>query len=177
MMKARSALTLTLVVGLLGSACHGGARGPAPEPAAPATARAAGAAAPRSPADRAPPPASAEPSLYQRLGGMDAIRAVVDAFVARVGADERVNMMFRGVDLDNFKRLLAEQICQASGGPCTYSGRPMREAHQGLNITEEQWNAVVADLAGALDQFSVPQREKSELLAALAPLKAQIVGQ
>lgn len=155
-MKARYAFTLAL--GLLGGACRGGAyqaAAPAPQPAA---------AVP------------AGPSLYERLGGVDAIRAVVDNFVGRVGADARINAFFRGVDLDNLKRLLTEQICQATGGPCRYTGRSMRETHTGMSLTDAHFNALVEDLVGALNQFNVPEREKSELLAALGGMKGDIVG-
>ncbi len=155
-MKARYAFTLAL--GLLGGACRGGGyqAAPAPQPAA------------------ATSPAG--PSLYERLGGVDAIRAVVDNFVGRVGADARINTFFRGVDLDNLKRLLTEQICQATGGPCRYTGRSMRETHTGMSLTDAHFNALLEDLVGALNQFNVPEREKSELLAALGGMKGDIVG-
>ncbi|MEK6768230.1 MAG: group 1 truncated hemoglobin [Gemmatimonadota bacterium] len=155
-MKARYAFTLAL--GLVGTACRGGGyqAAPAPQPAAAAS--------------------PAGPSLYQRLGGVDAIRAVVDNFVARVGADARINAFFRGVDLDNLKRLLTEQICEATGGPCRYTGRSMRETHTGMNLTDAHFSALVGDLVGALNQFNVPEREKNELLTALGGMKGDIVG-
>jgi hemoglobin len=116
------------------------------------------------------------PSLYLRLGGVDAIRAVVDDFTARLAGDTRINMMFGGVDVDRLKRLLVEQICEATGGPCRYTGRSMREAHTGLGITEEQWDITVAHLVATLDRFNVGQRERNELLGALAAMKGDIVG-
>ncbi|MDO8667446.1 MAG: group 1 truncated hemoglobin [Gemmatimonadales bacterium] len=155
-MKARYAFTLAL--GLVGTACRGGRyqAAPAPQPAVAAS--------------------PAGPRLYERLGGVDAIRAVVDNFVGRVGADARINTFFRGVDLDNFKRLLTEQICRETGGPCRYTGRSMRETHTGMNLTDAHFNALVEDLVGALNQFNVPEREKSELLGALGGMKGDIVG-
>ncbi len=123
------------------------------------------------------PAAATGPSLYTRLGGLDAIRAVVDAFHARIMADERINAFFRGVDDANLRRLLVEQICQATGGPCVYSGRSMRAAHTGMNLTDAHFTALVEDLVAALDQFSVPEREKTELLTALAAMRGEIVGQ
>ena len=101
---------------------------------------------------------------------------MVDTFVANVAADTRINAFFRGVDLPQLKRLLVEQICQATGGPCTYSGRSMRAAHTGMNITTAQFDALVEDLVRALDRFQVPAREKSELLTALGGMRGDIVG-
>jgi len=142
--------------------CAGGGGGAAPAPATPAPAA---------------PAAAAGPSLYERLGGQPAITAVVDSFVNLVAADTRINALFRGVDIPNLKRLLAEQICQATGGPCTYSGRSMREAHRGMSITNRQFDALVGDLVAALDAFRVPATEKSELLTALGGMRRDIVGQ
>ncbi len=122
-------------------------------------------------------PTATGPSLYTRLGGVDAIRAVVHAFAGRVAADDRINALFRGVDIPNFERLLTEQVCQATGGPCTYSGRSMRAAHAGMNLTDAHFNALVEDLVAALNQFNVPAREQQELLGALGGMRREIVGQ
>lgn len=180
---------LTTACGILGGG--GGSQAPAPASAEPVAASAprstpAGAVQPMSPADYRGGPTSmaaapsgggaSGPTLYTRLGGVDAIRAVVDNFVNRVGADERINAFFRGVDLAQLKRLLTDQICQASGGPCTYGGRSMRAVHTGMNLTDAHFNALVEDLMAALDQFNVPTREKGDLLAALGGMKGDIVG-
>ncbi len=130
----------------------------------------------QAPAPAQPAPAQAGPTLYQRLGGQPAVRMVVDTFVTRVVADTRINAFFRGIDVDTFKQLLAEQICQASGGPCIYSGRPMDRAHKGMHITNAQFDALVEDLSGALDANHVGATEKSQLLAILGGLRGQIVG-
>ena len=122
------------------------------------------------------PLAPAGPSLYQRLGGHDAVALVVEDFVSRVGADARINAFFRGVDLAELKHLLGEQICQAAGGPCRYSGRPMRVAHQGLHIRDADFDALVEDLTAALGHFNVPDREQHELLGALGGMRRDIVG-
>jgi hemoglobin len=143
-----------------------------------ATAVLAGCGGGSSPEAAAPAPApSAGPSLYERLGGQGAITAVVDTFVANVAADTRINAFFHGVDMPQLKRLLVEQICQATGGPCTYTGRSMRAAHTGMNITNAQFDALVQDLVRALDTFRVPEREKTELLTALGGMRREIVGQ
>ena len=124
----------------------------------------------------AAPPAAAGNSLFNRLGGLDAIRAVVKDFANRVVVDPRINTFFRGVDGDNLERLLVEQICEATGGPCRYSGRSMPVTHQGMNLTDAHFNALVEDLSASLDQFSVPAREKTELLTLLATMRGDIVG-
>jgi len=119
-------------------------------------------------------------SLYDRLGGKKAITAVVDEFVGRVAADNRINGFFKQTASDpkrlaKFKMNLVDQICQASGGPCKYKGKDMKTAHQGMGIGEADFNALVEDLVGALDKFNVGATEKNELLGALGPMKKDIV--
>jgi len=84
---------------------------------------------------------------------------------------------FAKTDVPHFKQMLVEQICQASGGPCTYTGKDMKTAHQGMNITDAQFNALVEDLVKSLDKFKVGEREKNDLLGALGGMKGDIVGQ
>ena len=130
----------------------------------------------QTPPPPAPAPAApAGPTLYQRLGGLDAIRAVVNDFDARLMADPRINAFFRGLDDEDFKAKLTAQICQATGGPCQYTGRSMREAHAQLNVTNADFDALVEDLAASLDHFNVGAREKSELLGALGGMRKDIV--
>ncbi len=114
-------------------------------------------------------------SLYERLGGKDAITAVVDEFIARVAADARIKHRFFNTDIPKLKTLLVEQVCMATGGPCKYTGLDMETSHAGMEIVEEEFTALVEDLAGALDKFKVPEKEKGELLGALGPLAPQIV--
>ena len=114
-------------------------------------------------------------SLYDRLGGKPAITAVVDDFVGRVAADTRINGKFATADIPRLKTMLVDQICQASGGPCTYSGRDMKTAHAGMGISSEEFDALVGDLVAALNRFKVPEREKNELLSVLGPMKKDIV--
>jgi hemoglobin len=123
----------------------------------------------------AAPVTAANLSLYDRLGGQEAIHAVVDDFVANVAADERINRFFASTDMARLKRLLAEQICAGAGGPCTYSGRDMRSAHAGMGVDGSHFEALVGDLARSLDKFKVPEREKNELLGILGPMKGEIV--
>jgi hemoglobin len=131
-------------------------------------------------ATAATPTAGKEPSLYQRLGGREAIAAVVDDFVANVVADNRINERFKALQppaVSKLKTNLADQICDATGGPCAYVGRDMKTTHKGMKITEAEWNATVEALVKALDKHKVPAKEKGELLALLGPMKADIVGQ
>lgn len=123
---------------------------------------------------------AAEKSLYDRLGQTKAITAVVDEFVARVAADKRINAFFGATASDPkrlamFKMNLVNQICQASGGPCKYTGKDMKTAHTGMGVSGADFNALVEDLVGALDKFKVGQHEKDQLLGALGPMKTDIV--
>lgn len=119
--------------------------------------------------------AAQEKSLYERLGGMDAIKAVVHQFVLNVAADDRINGYFAGVDIPNLERLLVEQLCQGTGGPCQYTGRSMKETHMGMGLSDADFNALVEDLIAALNQFNVPAQEQQELLALLGPMRSDIV--
>jgi hemoglobin len=124
-------------------------------------------------------PMSAKPSLYKRLGGREGIAQVVDQFVANMTTDDRVSARFKNMQpAAKFKLAsnLADQICEATGGPCSYVGASMKDVHKGMNITEAEWNATVENLTKALDKFNVGAAEKNELIAALAPMKGDIVG-
>ena len=114
-------------------------------------------------------------SLYDRLGGKDAITAVVDDFVARCAADARINGKFARTDIPRLKANLIDQVCAASGGPCTYTGRDMRTTHLGMAVTAGEFDALVEDLVTTLDGFKVGETEKAELLGVLAPLRGDIV--
>jgi len=116
-------------------------------------------------------------SLYERLGGMEAIKAVVDDFMGNLAADERVNKKFAksGMNGPRVRLHLIEQVCEATGGPCKYTGLDMKKAHKNMRVTEGEFNAGVEDLVKALDKFNVPAAEKNELLGILGSLKGQIV--
>jgi len=114
-------------------------------------------------------------SLYDRLGGKSAITAVVDTFVAHVAADARINKKFARSNIPRVKAMLVDQICAQTGGPCTYTGRTMKEAHRDMRVTEGEFNALVEHLVMALNHFNVPKREQDELLTALGSMKSDIV--
>ena len=114
-------------------------------------------------------------TLYERLGGTNAIAAVVDDFVARCAKDGRINGKFARSDIPRLKKMLIDQVCEAAGGPCTYAGRDMKETHAGMGVTSGEYDALVQDLVASLDQFDVSKGDQGELLGVLAPMKAYIV--
>jgi len=117
----------------------------------------------------------ARQTLYERLGGKDAVVAVIDEFVARCAADSRISSKFARTDVPRLKAMLVEQVSAATGGPVTYTGRSMHETHDGMAVTAGEFDALVADLVATLNQFNVPQAEQQELLGILGPLRGDIV--
>jgi hemoglobin len=119
------------------------------------------------------PPAS----LFDRLGGMPVITAVVDKEVDAHAADPRTRRTFSGVNLKTLKASIVSMTCAATGGPCKYTGEPrMANAHKGLAITSEEFDVSIDQIRDALDELHVAAREKKELLGILIPMKADIVG-
>lgn len=123
----------------------------------------------------------AEDKLYERLGGVYRIAAIVDDFIDRISADPRLNANPRLAAASHrdsaagFKYLVTEMVCWATGGPQTYTGRSMGESHRHLNITEAEWNYFVDDLRKTLDKFEVGSSEQQQLLALLETSRAQVV--
>ena len=123
--------------------------------------------------------ASAQPSLYKRLGGYDALAAVTDDFIGRLASDPQLSRFFVTHNQEGLKRIrqhVVDFLCVATGGPCVYTGQDMKTAHTGLKISEDDWNASVKHLVATLDKFKVPEKEKGEVLAAISGLKGDIVG-
>jgi len=124
---------------------------------------------------------AAKTSLYERLGGVYAIAAVVDDFIDRVMDDPRLNANPKVDEAHHrvlpagFKYLVTEQVCWAAGGPQRYTGRSMRDSHAELDITAGEWDAFLDDLRQTFDRFGVPAAERSELLAIVDSTKAEIV--
>lgn len=114
-------------------------------------------------------------SLYERLGGGDAIVAVIDDFVGRCAGDGRINGKFARTDIPRIKAMLVEQVTAATGGPGSYSGRSMAETHDGMGVTAGEFDALVGDLVATLNAFNVPDAEQQELLGILGPLRSDIV--
>ena len=114
-------------------------------------------------------------SLYERLGGKDAITAVVKDFVATTGADPRISMFFTNADIPKLEQQMVDQICEATGGPCKYTGKSMKESHTGMKVRAEHFEAFIDDLTKTLDKFKVPEREKGEVLAAFRSMQGDVV--
>ncbi|HEX4458913.1 MAG TPA: group 1 truncated hemoglobin, partial [Polyangia bacterium] len=145
----------------------------APAPRATATSPAPSTATPVAAAAAAP--ADTRP-LFVRLGGHDAVVAVVHEFVVRNVTDKRVKQRFFNTDAAHLEAMLVEFVTAATGGPGGYSGRDMESSHVGMELVAEEFDAVVENLKGALDKFHVPAREENELLGALGPLEPQIIA-
>jgi len=118
-------------------------------------------------------------SLYKRLGGYDAIAKVSDEFLDGLAKDKQLSRFLTGLSESSQKHLrqhVVDFLCQATGGPCVYTGRDMKTVHTGLKITDSDWDATVKLLSGVQDKLKVPKKEKGETLAAVAGLKSDIVG-
>jgi hemoglobin len=126
---------------------------------------------------------SAPKSLYDRLGGVYAIAAVIDNLIDRVmdnprlNANPKVDEAHHRVSRAGFKYLVTELVCGATGGPQQYSGRSMRDSHVHLDITEEEWQVFMADVQACLDHFAVPPTEQGEIIALVESTKGDIVLQ
>lgn len=116
-----------------------------------------------------------ERSLYDRLGGTDAITAVVRAVVDRQTKDDRIKQKFARTNYDRLTKEFVDQICEATGGPCKYTGRNMTDTHHNMGVTNGEFNAFVEDVVAVLNDFKVGKTEQDELLNILAPLKGEIV--
>jgi len=116
-----------------------------------------------------------EGSLYDRLGGVDAITAVARAFEDRAGKDDRINQKFARTNLDRLSKEFVDQLCQDTGGPCTYTGLSMKQAHTNMGVTNGEFDAFMEDLVAVLDDFKVGKAEQDELLSLLRPMRTDIV--
>lgn len=125
--------------------------------------------------------ASQQKSLYERLGGVYAIASVVDDFIERLlvndvlNANPKIKEARDRVPKAGLKYRVTELVCQATGGPEKYNGRTMKDSHTHMNITEKEWDVMVADFKVTLNKFKVPQKEQDELIAIVATTKPDIV--
>lgn len=120
--------------------------------------------------------------LYNRIGGVDTIGILMDSFLVKVAADTVINSYFTPTFNDpirtlNFKNHLINQLCQATGGPCVYTGKTMTVAHQGMMITDEEYNAILDDMKDALNTLPFEQDEKDEIIAILENYREDIIHQ
>ena len=117
-------------------------------------------------------------TLYQRLGGYDAISAVANDLLPRLQADPRLARFWQNRSEDGVKRekqLLIDFLCSSAGGPMYYTGRDMKTSHKGMKITEADWSAFLGHLHNTLEAFKVPQSERDDVLAFVQSTKADIV--
>jgi hemoglobin len=119
--------------------------------------------------------AQARPTLYERIGGEAKFKAIAEEFTNILLADERVNFTFANSDIAKFKKLIFEQLCNITQGPCKYTGRDMHEAHAKLNINNAQFNALAEDLYIAFDHVHVPYRLQNQVMVLLAPMQRDVV--
>jgi hemoglobin len=122
-----------------------------------------------------PIPRAQSGTLYERVGGRPAIQLAIDAFLPIVAFDARINAFFANADAARINKLLVEFIGELTGGPEKYSGRTMKEVHSPMGIQKVHFDALMEDLAKALDQQKVPEKEKAEIIALLNPLSKDIV--
>jgi len=119
--------------------------------------------------------AHASPTLYERIGGEAKLRATAEEFTNVILEDDRINFTFADSDMSKFKKLIFEQLCEITQGPCKYTGRDMFEAHKKLNLNNAQFNALAEDLYIALDRVHVPYRVQNRLMALLAPMQRDVI--
>jgi len=125
------------------------------------------------------PAAGQAPSLYQRIGGYDAIARVVDDFFGRFAADPALTPFLGGLNAaaqGRVRQNFIDYFCSRAGGPCLYNGRDMAAAHEGLAIGAQHFDAVILHIGAALEAQRVPAAEGRELLALLRELRASIVA-
>jgi hemoglobin len=118
------------------------------------------------------------PTLYKRLGGYDAIAAVVDALMVRIKGDDKLSRFYdhRGADgIAREQQLLVDFLCASTGGPMVYTGRDMKPLHVGMRLDEEDWKRAMAHLSATLDAFEVPEQEKNEVMSFHENLKSEII--
>ena len=124
---------------------------------------------------------TATETLYDRLGGVYNIAAVVDDFIDRImdnpvlNANPKVDEAHHRVSRAGFKYLVTEMVCWAAGGPQKYTGKTMRGSHEHLDITEEEWQVFLKDFQDSLEKFAVPAQEQKELFAIVESTKDDIV--
>ena len=115
-----------------------------------------------------------ENSLYQQLGEREGIANVVEDLLYLIVEDERINQQFKGMDVAQFHHNLTDQLCELSGGPCSYTGREMRELHSDMAITDTQFNALAENLILAMEKNDIPTGAQNRLIKQLVPLYPDI---
>jgi hemoglobin len=119
--------------------------------------------------------AIADDELYQAFGGYDRLTQIVADATDRLVADDRIKDTFDNINLVRFKKLLTDQLCELTGGPCKYTGRDMSASHKGLHLNQAEFNALVEGLQESMSKYDVPFRTQNRLLLLLAPMERDIV--
>lgn len=123
-----------------------------------------------------PGPGKADHALFDLFGGLPGITKLIDTMLAEVGNDLRINLLFADTDMAYLRARLIEQICEASGGPCTYTGLSMEEAHSGQNVTPEEFGYFVEDLNISMNKVGMSPEAQRALLSVLGPMQPDVVG-
>ncbi len=170
-MRIRLLVMSSLVaLGLLAFACSG-KRPPPKEPMVTETVTDAG----NADADAEPPPPK---TLYERIGGKEAVEKIVDAWVKNMAGNDVTKKRFAKLSkekLEAMKKKMVDQLCKETGGDCEYTGKSMKDAHKGMKITTAEWSAMVKALHAALEEHGVGETEQADVLAILAPMSDDIV--
>ena len=162
MTKPTKSLAATLLITLLTVVGCGEDKAPTPAAGVPAP------AAPQAPA--------ASRSLFDRLGGQEGLEAVVDALLVNIGADSRIKPYFNNLNQVRFKANNVAFLCEKTGGPCSYTGGEIKRVHKSLQITSEDFDAMMEDIGKTLDEKGVAEADKKELMDIMASSKADIVS-
>jgi hemoglobin len=114
-------------------------------------------------------------SLYQALGERPGIQKIVEGMLMHVARDPRIVEFFRKVDIVRVRDKLVEKFCVEAGGPCTYTGDSLAEAHKGMNLSRSDFNALVENLIDAMDDQHIPVPTQNRLIARLAPQRGEVI--
>jgi hemoglobin len=163
MTRPTKSLAATLLITLLAVVGCGEDKAPTP---------AAGVPAPTAP-QKAP---AASQSLFERLGGQEGLEAVVDALLVNIGADSRIKHYFNNLNQVRFKANNVAFLCEKTGGPCSYTGGEIKKVHKSLQVTSEDFDAMMEDIGKTLDEKGVAEADKKELMDIMASSKADIVS-
>jgi hemoglobin len=161
MTRPTKSLAATLLITLLAVVGCGEDKAPTP-----------GAPAPAAP-EKAP---AASQNLFERLGGQEGIEAVVDALLVNIGADSRIKHYFNNLNQVRFKANNVAFLCEKTGGPCSYTGGEIKKVHKSLQVTSEDFDAMMEDVGKTLDEKGVAEADKKELMEIMASSKADIVS-
>ncbi|WP_137167101.1 group I truncated hemoglobin [Salinimonas lutimaris] len=114
-------------------------------------------------------------TVYQQVGGLSGIYTITDRFISRIEQEPRILKFFKGSDVARFRTHFAQHLCVETGGPCEYQGESMQVVHQGMNISESDFNLTVELLINAMQDAGVPYTTRNKILAELAPMRASML--